>query len=338
MIRELRVRNLKSVKAADLSCKRVNVFIGEPNTGKSNVLEAIGLLHLFADQHEDFRGDDISFMLRVFQWTQLFYNQDLSQPVSVTADKVRVELRYDDEWKRIDVYTGKDKYTSLRPDQLYVIGKHPPSAKFALYRFRKRDEFPSRETNFVVPPDAPNLMEIIRSRKELLESLKVLEGPKGLLGKFNLNFVFDLTSRTIRLERQTSAGEGVRETLYLPYTSLSESLQRTIFNLAVILGNRNMVIALDMPEAHMHPPHVKKLAELIARDENNQYFITTYSPYFLMSLIEKTPKDELSVFLTYLEVRETKVKTLANEQIEEVLDMDVDIFFNLDKFLEEGTA
>jgi hypothetical protein len=60
-----------------------------------------------------------------------------------------------------------------------------------------------------------------------------------------------------------------------------------------------------------------------------------------MSLIEKTPKDELNVFLTYLEVRETKVKTLASEQIEEILDMDVDAFFNLDKFLEEleeGTA
>jgi AAA15 family ATPase/GTPase len=100
-----------------------------------------------------------------------------------------------------------------------------------------------------------------------------------------------------------------------------------------------MAVALDMPEAHMHPPHVKKLAELIARDESNQYFITTYSPYLLMSLIEKTPKDELSVFLTFLlEDRETKVKTLANEQIEEVLDMDVDVFFNLDKFLEEGTA
>jgi hypothetical protein len=57
-----------------------------------------------------------------------------------------------------------------------------------------------------------------------------------------------------------------------------------------------------------------------------------------MSLIEKTPKDELSVFLTCLEDRETKVKTLANEQIEEVLDMDVDVFFNFDKFLEEGTT
>ena len=332
MIQQLQIRNFKSVKALDLKCSRVNIFIGEPNTGKSNILETIGLLHLFADQHEDFRSGDISFMLRISQWNQLFHNQDLSQPVSITADKTRVELRYDDEWKRIDVYSGKEKYTSLRPDQLYVIGERPPSVRFALYRFRKRDEFPSRETRFVVPPDAPNLMEVIRSKKELLDRVR------GLLDKLNLNFVFDLTSRTIRLEQQTSAEEGVRETLYLPYTSLSESLQRTVFNLAIVLGNKNMTVAFDMPEAHMHPPHVKKLAELIARDENNQYFITTYSPYFLMSLIEKTPKDDLNVFLTYLEDRKTKVKTLEYEQIEEVLDMDLDVFFNLDKFLEEGAA
>jgi hypothetical protein len=143
--------------------------------------------------------------------------------------------------------------------------------------------------------------------------------------------------RTIRLGLQT-AGEGIRETIYLPYLTLSESLQRIIFYTAIVLGNKNMVVALDMPEAHMHPPHVKKLAELIAHDENNQYFITTYSPYMLISLIEKTPKDELNVFLTYKDCNETKVKTLTNEQIEEVLDMDVDVFFNLDRFLEEGTA
>jgi AAA15 family ATPase/GTPase len=182
------------------------------------------------------------------------------------------------------------------------------------------------EANFAVPPDTPNLLELLR-RKDIHQGLQ------PFLNEVNLDL--DLTSRTIRLGLQT-AGEGIRETIYLPYLTLSESLQRIIFYTAIVLGNKNMVVALDMPEAHMHPPHVKKLAELIARDENNQYFITTYNPYLLMSLIEKTPKDELNVFLTYKDRNETKVKTLANEQIEEVLDMDVDVFFNLDKFLEKA--
>ncbi len=331
MIRKLQIRNFKSIKALDLECSRINVFIGEPNTGKSNILETIGLLHLFADRKNYHREEDVSFMLRVSQWNQLFHDQDLSQPLSVTADKTKVELRYNSEKKRIDVYIDKDRIVSLSPDLLYVSGENGERPRYAFYRFRERDQFPSREANFVVPPDGPNVIEVIRSRKELMEALQ------SLLSKLNLNLVLDITGLTIRLESTTPVGEGVRETLYLPYSSLSESLRRMVFNLAVVLGNSNMVIALDTPEAHMYPPHVKKLAELIAHDDrNNQYFITTYSPYMLISLIEKTPKSDLNVFLTYLEDRETKVKTLSNEQIEEILDMGVDVFFNLDKFL--GTA
>jgi AAA15 family ATPase/GTPase len=334
MIRKLQIRNFKSIKALDLKCSRINVFIGGPNTGKSNVLEAIALLHLFADRYKTYQEPDVSLMLRISQWNQLFYDQDLSQHISIVADKTTVELRYDNKTKRFDAYSGEERVESLNPGLLYVTGENLPSAKFALYRFNKRDNFPFMEANFVVPPDGPNMIEVIRSRKELMESLQ------SLLSKLNLNLVLDITGRTIRLETTTPVGEGVRETLYLPYSALSESLRRMVFNLAVVLGNRNMVIALDTPEAHMYPPHVKKLAELIAhdKDRNNQYFITTYSPYLLMSLIEKTPKSELNVFLTYLEGRETKVKPLTDEQIEEVLDMDVDVFFNLDKFLMEGTA
>jgi len=329
---KLHIRDYKSVRAADLSCKRVNVFIGEPNTGKSNILETIGLLHLFADRKNYHREEDVSFMLRISQWTQLYHDQDPSQPLSVTADKTKVELRYNSEKKRIDVYIDKDRIVSLSPDLLYVSGENGERpVRYAFYRFRERDQFPSREANFVVPPDGPNMIEVIRSRKELMEALQ------SLLNKLNLNLVLDITGLTIRLESTTPVGEGVREALYLPYSALSESLRRMVFNLAVVLGNRNMVIALDTPEAHMYPPHVKKLAELIAhdKDRNNQYFIATYSPYLLMSLIEKTPKDELNVLLTYLEDRETKVKPLTDEQIEEILDMDLDVFFNLEKFLEE---
>ncbi len=40
-IREVEIENFKSIKHLKLNCKRINVFIGEPNTGKSNILEAV---------------------------------------------------------------------------------------------------------------------------------------------------------------------------------------------------------------------------------------------------------------------------------------------------------
>ena len=35
MIGTLEIKNFKSIRALRLDCKRINVFIGEPNTGKS---------------------------------------------------------------------------------------------------------------------------------------------------------------------------------------------------------------------------------------------------------------------------------------------------------------
>ena len=44
MIEEIKIKNFKSIKDLTLNCNKINVFIGKPNVGKSNVLEAIGLL------------------------------------------------------------------------------------------------------------------------------------------------------------------------------------------------------------------------------------------------------------------------------------------------------
>ncbi len=44
MIEKLSIKNFKSIKDLAIDCRRVNLFIGEPNTGKSNILEALGLL------------------------------------------------------------------------------------------------------------------------------------------------------------------------------------------------------------------------------------------------------------------------------------------------------
>jgi hypothetical protein len=46
MIKTLEIKNFKSIKHLKLDCKRVNVFIGKPNTGKSNLLESVGIFSL----------------------------------------------------------------------------------------------------------------------------------------------------------------------------------------------------------------------------------------------------------------------------------------------------
>ncbi len=47
LISDIEIKNFKSIKKVELNnCSRINVFIGKPNVGKSNILEALGLFGL----------------------------------------------------------------------------------------------------------------------------------------------------------------------------------------------------------------------------------------------------------------------------------------------------
>jgi hypothetical protein len=105
--------------------------------------------------------------------------------------------------------------------------------------------------------------------------------------------------------------------------------------LLAIKTNKNYIIIFEEPEAHAFPYHTKFLAEQIAFDENNQYFISTHNPYFLLSVLEKTPKKDIAVFITYFEDYQTKVKALTQDELIEILDFGASAFFNIDRFLEE---
>jgi AAA15 family ATPase/GTPase len=337
MLTELHIRNFKSVKAVDLKCSRINVFIGEPNTGKSNILETIALLHLFVDRYRKFTRSDLSFIFRISQWNQLFHWRDLSQAITLDAvvnseHSIQLKLQYDESIDWISVVHGDNEITALDPDELdYDLALEKDGiVRFGFYRFRSRNVYRSREDRFVVPPDAPNLLEVIRtSGRELVIALS------NLFSKYGLALVLEMPSGSIKLQHSIGE-EDIPIVASLPYSLLSDTLQRMVFNLAIILGNKKMVIALEEPETHTFPVYVKYLAEKIARDKNdNQYFISTHNPYFLISLLEKAPKKDVNVFITSLENYETKVRMLTDKHREEILDLDLDVFFNLDKFWEE---
>jgi AAA15 family ATPase/GTPase len=38
MIKDLEIKNFKSIKHLNLNCRKINLCIGEPNTGKSTFL------------------------------------------------------------------------------------------------------------------------------------------------------------------------------------------------------------------------------------------------------------------------------------------------------------
>src|SRR5689334_12182744 len=78
MISRVTIENFKSIEKAAFDARRVNVFIGEPNSGKSNILEAI------AFQSPEVHGR-LREICRITQMAELFFDRELDRVVKITT-------------------------------------------------------------------------------------------------------------------------------------------------------------------------------------------------------------------------------------------------------------
>lgn len=83
-IKFLRIQNFKSIKDVTLHPRRVNLIIGEPNVGKSNLLEAMTLLgSITYEPTERFLGS----FIRYEEPRQLFYDNLVGNTIKVETDR-----------------------------------------------------------------------------------------------------------------------------------------------------------------------------------------------------------------------------------------------------------
>jgi len=302
-----------------MDCRRVNLFIGEPNTGKSNILEAIGLL-------SQIPHGDIRRFVRFENMMDLFYDHVLENRVNIIFDEKALEMTFENGDFRgifIDEKNQRSEMFHVGYDGRGSHGSLPVFSKFKFYRFAIKEDFPDQRSEFLYPPDGYNLLAVILARKELRALIK------RIFDRFGLALVFEPQEGRIKVQKQL---EDI--IIAFPYFLVSETLQRLVFYLTAIYSNKNSVLTFEEPEAHSFPYYTKYLAEMIALNKNeNQYFISTHNPYFLLSILEKTPKNELAVFHTRLENYQTKVKALTEDELKEVLEKGIDIFFDIERFL-----
>jgi len=321
MIKDLEIKNFKSIKHLKLDCKRINIFIGEPNTGKSNILEVFGLLSHCRHGHSSYGDFDKNFV-RFENMTDLFFDGNINDKIEIRFDGKIFRVEYQEKQfkgfynqKEVFSYDNTGRGTNSQLSELEPFG---------FYRFGVRVDFPSQDLDFLRPPSGDNLLALLMAHKELKElSTKIFD-------KYGLKMVLRPQKNNIELQKEI---EGV--IIAYPYSLVSDTLQRIIFYLVAIETNKNFIVAFEEPEAHAFPYYTKYLAERIALERsNNQYFIATHNPYLLLSVLEKAHKDEVAIFITYFEDYQTKVKSLSEKDLEEIMGMGIDIFFNIERFLE----
>jgi hypothetical protein len=333
MITKLHIKNFKSIKDLKLNCSRVNIFIGEQNTGKSNILEALGLLSTINNPTKINAKNSIVDYVRAEDMTNLFYNKIIDNPISVdllsslghdilTINYLQNEFEIicsdiKNNKKLIDVNVDKEIRNIRAP-----FYSNPQALPIRYYRFKEMKTFPSKEIDFLKPPYGSNLLKIIQTRKEVKEFVLDLFSKYG----YKYQGFEDLNKIYFNLQFK---GEFVP----LPFHLLSDTLIRIIFYYAIIELNQDAAILLEEPESHIFPFYNKFLAEKISLFSNNQFFIATHNPTFLVNLIEKTKDEDLTVFITKYNKSnyQTKLQPLKGKNADKLLEYGNSLFMNLDR-------
>lgn len=303
MITTLDIKGFKSVKDIHLDCARINLFIGEPNTGKSNILEALAFLSFCG------RGGNLHDYLRFETVQHLFYDGVVDQ------GSWRLKARMKGDFEVVGVYAN-NRYEFGKPTEkpflvvdhngtVLAWGGQKECTFVRFYRPTPLAKMDAQDLGGLLPPDGRNLVAQVYSSKELRRLVADYFEASGW------QFVIKPHERKFELQKQQ---EGVA--IGLPFHMASDTLQYMIFYSVAIESNKESTLVFEEPEAHAFPYYTKHLGERIALDENkNQYFIATHNPYLLTAIWEKSAAGDVAVFATYYRDYETRVKRLTPENM-----------------------
>jgi len=323
MITKLSVSNFKSVRHLDIECKKVNLFIGEPNTGKSNILEVLALLSWCSRT-----GGNLSDYVRFQAYENLFYDGLLDREIRISLSESSVK-------------TNTDLYIRFFNDQ-FQFYKQPNTSPFVtmdykggmsrsvykavtnvkFYRFKDLLQYSDKEAGSLKSPSGTNLFSVVFGSESLREMMK------EFFKKYGLRLILKPQEKVFELQKQTDD-----LVFSIPYPMSSDTLRRVIFYTVAIASNKDSVLVFEEPESNAFPYYTKYLGERIALDQTNQFFIATHNPYLLSAVIEKSHKEDIQVFITYFKDFQTLVKPLTPDEVVEL--MEADPFFNLDRLIEE---
>jgi AAA15 family ATPase/GTPase len=321
MISEFEISNFKSIKYLKQQCKRINIFIGEPNAGKSNILESLGLISF--TQFSQY-GSKLSDFVRYLRTTNLFFDDNIEEPISVRLGDLNLTLKFQNNsflgniiYKNTECSTISGDFNNVNTIHSNLNGV----PRINYYNYSTLPVFDRPESVSLLPPNGRNLVSLLLTNRNLRSLTNTI------FSRYGLKLVLKPHENQIEIIKQ------VEDILIsYPFQVVSDTLQRVIFYLSAVLSNKDSILVFEEPESHAFPYYTKYLAEIMALDKNNnQYFIATHNPYFLEPIVEKTPLQDLSVFITYFENYQTKLRLLTENELSDLLN--IDIFSNLDKYL-----
>lgn len=359
----IRITNFKSLKDVTLSdCKRINLLIGKPNVGKSNILEAIGLFGLPYIKFNE--NKMLTSFIRLENIPELFFDGNINEKINIETNvnvaetkgsqcvakylkdngllefnieiKDQLDLNNEPNNERPYFLPGEgDRYklafnnqlslffmTPGHDNNIYPVPPKVKGYKFSHQFFKKPDFY----LQHLIPPDGENLLDVLQANKELRTALA------KIFSEYSLKLLFDTGEYRLKLMK-TLADDNI---ITFPYNSIADTLQRVIFFKAAIASNLNSILLFEEPEAHCFPPYVTHITQEIIDSETNQFFVATHSPYVLTTCLEReSSRKDVAIFMVDFKDGQTVINRLTDDERDEVYEYGLDLFFNSELFTDD---
>jgi len=342
-IKNVRIKNFKSICNIEFEAKRINVLVGKPNAGKSNILEALTFYSSFFSEENKFKE-----VLRFNDIYDLTHFGEIDKIIGIELDNNSMYFRPNKSNKGFSLLFCPESYFQIESfDSLLVLirklelknnrsyyfyAESPETIRGQLnvihntisinpYIFKWPFKFEQSHNYSLESPFGSNLTNAIVGNKELLTIAK------ELFSDYDLNLVIEKNTNNIEIQR----AEG-NLIFKIPFNHVSDTLVRLLFFQAAILTNTDKVILFEEPEAHAFPPYMLQMTHSLINSQTNQFFVATHSSYIINELIQKADPKDIAVHVVYYKENSTHIHTLTQPEIDDYLDNGVDILMGMDAY------
>lgn len=311
-------------------CKKINVFIGMPNAGKSNILEAISLFGLLEK-----RDLNLKKIVRFKDFTDLFFEGNFNDDFAIIEiESTRLALQYRNGLNLLIKNKNINEVSSINIDNLgnlkctkkefeHIIRSNIEIKK---YSFNENRESVFSNEKSLTFPFGENIGQIISSNPKLRTEVN------DFFKLNKLKLLIDKGTYELRIFKEYQDGT----VFTLPYEMIADTLQRLIFYKAAMMSNENSVLLFEEPEAHCFEPYILEFTNAVKYDENNnQFFIVTHSDFIIKEFLrDDESKENTNIYLVNNVDGETKVKLLEKDKNEDVYEYGMNVFFNFESLWE----